>query len=138
MLPLRHVRAWQIASVVFLLLVLAAALMPAVWFWDDRIKAVSLFRSIDKWVHGITFLALAVWFAGLYRRSAYWHIGFGLLLFGLFIEACQRMVGYRTADWLDVGADAGGIIAGLLLGMAGLGGWCLRIEERLAIRQSGN
>jgi hypothetical protein len=26
----------------------------------------------------------------------------------------------------------------LLLGLAGLGGWCLRIEHRLAIRQSGN
>ncbi len=138
MLPLRHARAWQIASIVFLLLVLAATLMPAFWLWDDRFKALAALRSIDKWVHVFAFLSLAVWFAGLYRRSSYWRIGLGLLLFGVLIEGCQRMVGHRTADWLDVGADAAGIIAGLLLGLAGLGGWCLRIEDRLAIRQSGN
>ena len=138
MLPLHHVRAWQIASIVFLILVLVATLMPAFWLWDDRFEALAALKSIDKWVHGFAFFSLAVWFAGLYRPRSYWRIGLGLLLFGLLIEACQRMVGYRTADWLDVGADAAGIIAGLLLGVAGLGGWCLRIEERLAIRQSEN
>jgi len=134
MLPLRHTRRWQLASLVLLILVLAAALMPAVWFWDDRISAYSWFENFDKWLHGVTFLALALWFAGLYRRHSYWKIGLGLLLFGLMIEGCQRMVSYRTADWLDVGADAAGIIIGLVLGVAGIGGWCLRVEERLAKR----
>ena len=136
MLPLRHLRGWQIASLLLLLIVLAAALMPAVWFWDDRVKALSMPRMVDKWVHGVTFLALSVWFTGLYRRSAYWRIGIGLLLFGIFIEVCQRLVGYRTAEWWDVAADAGGIIAGLIIGAMGLGGWCLRIEARLAERRT--
>jgi hypothetical protein len=48
------------------------------------------------------------------------------------IEACQRVVGYRTADWIDVSADAAGIILGLVIGAAGIGGWCLRAEARLA------
>ena len=120
------------ASLFLLLVVLAATLMPAVWFWDDRFKALSWFESIDKWFHGITFLVLSVWFTGLYSKNAYWRIGLGLLMFGLIIEACQRMVSYRTADWLDVGADAAGIILGLVIGAAGIGGWCLRAEERLA------
>ena len=106
--------------------------MPAVWFWDDRFKALSWFESIDKWFHGITFLALSIWFTGLYEKSAYWRIGLGLLAFGLVIEACQRMVTYRTADWMDVGADAAGIILGLVIGAAGIGGWCLRAEDFLA------
>ena len=132
MLPLRHAARWQIASLFLLLIVLAATLMPAVWFWDDRFKALSWFESIDKWFHGITFLALSIWFTGLYEKSAYWRIGLGLLAFGLVIEACQRMVTYRTADWMDVGADAAGIMLGLVIGAAGIGGWCLRAEEFLA------
>jgi VanZ family protein len=132
MLPLRHAARWQMASLFLLLIVLAATLMPAVWFWDDRFKALSWFESIDKWFHGITFLALSIWFTGLYTKSAYWRIGLGLLAFGLVIEACQRMVTYRTADWMDVGADAAGIILGLVIGAAGIGGWCLRAEELLA------
>jgi VanZ family protein len=132
MLPLRHAARWQMASLFLLLIVLAATLMPAVWFWDDRFKALSWFEGIDKWFHGITFLALSIWFTGLYTKSAYWRIGLGLLAFGLVIEACQRMVTYRTADWMDVGADAAGIILGLVIGAAGIGGWCLRAEELLA------
>jgi VanZ family protein len=135
MLSLRYARRWQVASLTLLLLVLAATLMPAVWFWDDRFKAMSWFDGVDKWFHGVTFLVLSVWFTGLYRKRSYWKIGIGLLLFGLVIEACQRMVSYRTAEWLDVGADAVGIILGLVIGAVGIGGWCLRVEERLAKRQ---
>jgi len=80
-------------------------------------------------------MALSLWFAGLYRKGSYWKIGIGLLLFGLVIEACQRMVSYRSAEWLDVGADAAGIILGLVIGLAGIGGWCLRAEELLAKRR---
>jgi len=132
MLPLRYAARWRVASLILLLIVLAATLMPAVWFWDDRFKALSWFESIDKWFHGITFLALSIWFTGLYNKGAYWRIGLGLLAFGLLIEACQRMVTYRSADWMDVGADAAGIILGLVIGAVGIGGWCLRAEEFFA------
>lgn len=120
------------ASMTILLLVLIAALMPAIWFWNDRATVIFMFDSVDKWLHGVTFLVLALWFAGLYPRKAYWRVGVALLGFGLVIEACQRMVGYRTADWFDVGADAVGIVAGLLIAVAGFGSWCLRVEDRLA------
>ena len=135
MLPLRYARRWQVASLTLLLLVLAATLMPAVWYWDDRFKAMSWFDGVDKWFHGVTFLVLSLWFTGLYHKRSYWKIGIGLLLFGLVIEACQRMVSYRTAEWLDVGADAVGIILGLVIGAVGIGGWCLRAEEILAKRR---
>lgn len=136
MLPLRHVRGWQIASLLILFLVLVAAMMPAVWFWDDKVKGIVWFRSVDKWLHGATFLFLTVWFAGLYRAQAYWRIAVGLLAFGLLIELCQRMVSYRTADWLDVGADVAGIVAGLAIALAGLGGWAMHLESRLAKSRS--
>ena len=132
MLPLRHARRWQLASLIILLIVLAAALMPAVWFWDDKVSGLKWIKSIDKWVHGVTFFALSLWFTGLYKKSSYWRIGVGLLAFGLVIEACQRLVIYRTAEWMDVGADAAGIILGLVVGAVGIGGWCLRAAERFA------
>ena len=134
MLPLRHAKRWRAASLIILLLVLASALMPAVWFWDHRLHTFSWLDGVDKWLHGVTFLVLSLWFSGMYRLRSYWKIGVGLLLFGLMIEACQRMVSYRTADWLDVSADAAGIVTGLLVAALGIGGWCIRAEERLANR----
>ncbi len=134
MLPLRYAGRWQTASLAILFLVLCATLMPAVWLWEDRGQALTWFKGIDKWLHGLTFLALSLWFSGLYRSNAYWRIAVGLLAFGLIIELCQRLVGYRTAEWLDVGADAAGIVVGLAMGAAGFGGWCLRVEKWLTNR----
>lgn len=130
MLALRHRRRWQFASFFLLLAVLAAALMPAVWFWGNKSAGVQWIAGIDKWLHGIVFMILALWFSGLYQRRSYWKVGLGLLLFGLGIEVCQRLVGYRTADVIDVGADAAGIVLGLVIAASGIGGWCLRVEDR--------
>ncbi len=137
MLPLRHARRWQTASVVLLFMVLIAALMPALWFWPDRRQFVTWFIDVDKWLHGVTFVFLAIWFAGQYRPRSYWRIGIGLIFFGVLIEACQRLVTYRSAELLDVAADTAGIVVGLTLAVAGLGGWSLRIENWYAYRKAG-
>jgi len=129
MLPLRHAWRWQMGSVFLLLAVLAATLMPVVWFWSGKVELLVWIASIDKWLHGVTFLVLTVWFAGQYRPLSYWRVVVGLLAFGLIIEVCQRMVSYRTADWFDVAADAAGITIGIAVAIAGAGGWCLRVEN---------
>jgi len=130
MLPLRYAPWWRAASIALLILVLTAAVMPAVWLWPDRAEIVRWIGQIDKWAHTLTFAVLAVWLAGQYRPRSYWRIALGLLAFGVFIEVCQRQVGYRSAEWLDVAADAAGIIVGLSLAAAGLGGWSQRFEAR--------
>jgi VanZ family protein len=135
MLPLQHSRQWRIASVVMMLLVLISALMPAVWFFDDKARVLSWLDHADKWMHASTFLILSLWYAGQYRPRSYWRIAVGLMAFGLFIEFCQRMVSYRMADWADVGANTIGIVVGLLIAIAGAGGWCLRIEAWHVARQ---
>jgi VanZ family protein len=137
MLPLRHVRFWRLAGLVLLLTVLVFTLVPAVWFWDDRAGALTWLENSDKYLHGITFLVLAVWFSGQYRRPSYFRIALGLLLFGLLIEFCQFMVGYRTADWLDMAANSVGIILGIVIALAGMGGWSQRVEDWYAARQTG-
>ena len=131
MLPLRYARRWQIASIVLLVLVLAATLMPAMWVFPSKHDFLDWFVHVDKWLHAATFVVLAVWFAGQYRPGAYWRIALGLIAFGTLIEACQRLVTYRSADWFDIVADAAGIAVGLLVALAGLGGWSQRLENRL-------
>ena len=127
MLPLRYQRRWQLAGAFALLSVFAGTLIPAFWFWPD-ISRVTLI-DFDKWLHGFTFAFLAVWFSGQYSRNRYWGIGIGLFLFGIVIELCQRMVSYRTAEFMDLAADTVGIALGLIIALTGLGGWSLRLEE---------
>lgn len=134
MLPLRYVRRWQIASAFLLIFILASTLMPAGWFWSSSRDPGGWFIDVDKWLHGITFVILAVWFAGLYRPRSYWKIGVGLILFGLLIEGCQQLVVYRSAEMFDVAADIVGIIIGLVIAGAGFGGWSLRLEDWLVKR----
>ena len=137
MLPLRFARRWHISSVALLVLVLASALMPAVWFFSDLREFATWFSNVDKWLHGVTFMFLAVWFSGQYTRRSYWRIAAGLILFGLLIEGCQRLVSYRLAEWIDVAADSAGIFLGLIIALSGIGGWSLRFENRFAKQKVG-
>lgn len=134
MLPLRNAGLWRALSVAILILVLAAALSPTFWFFDNRHDALSWFEHADKWLHGITFVALSIWFSGLFEQRAWWRIATGLLLFGFVVEFLQLQISYRTADWLDIAANTAGIIVGLAVAAAGLGGWALRFEDWYARR----
>lgn len=134
MLPLRYAQRWRAAGLFLLALVLLAALMPAVWFHTDSQQLVSWIKNIDKWLHALTFLFLAVWFAGQYEREAYWRVATGLVMFGILIEVCQRMLSYRSAEWYDLAADILGIMIGLTIAWLGVGGWSLRAEAWLARR----
>lgn len=136
MLPLRYALRWQAASAVLLLLVLASAMMPAIWLWPDRVRMAGWLEHLDKWAHVLAFVFLAVWFTGLYSRRAYWRVAAGLVGFGVLIEVCQRSVGYRSAEWLDLGADVVGIAIGLAIGLAGAGGWCQRFEQWYVTRET--
>lgn len=137
MLPLRFRGLWRSAGIALLVIVLVGMLMPAVWFWPDRGRMLDWFVDVDKWLHGIIFVVLAIWFAGQYKPRSYWRIGVGLVLFGVLIEACQRLVTYRSAEWFDIAADAAGILVGLAIAAAGLGGWSLRAENWYLQRSRG-
>ena len=137
MLPLRYAPHWRIASILLLLAVLFATLAPAAWLWSGRVELASWVANLDKWAHFVAFVVLTVWFSGLYRRRSYWRIAAGLATFGLLIEICQRLVGYRSADGYDFAADVAGIALGLVIALAGVGGWGLRIESWLDARHTG-
>jgi len=136
MLPLRYTQRWRAAGFLLLVIVLIGTLMPAFWFLDDSREFVTWFMGIDKWLHTLTFLFLTVWFSGQYERRSYWRIAAGLILFGVLIEVCQRMVSYRSAEWYDLAADVVGVVAGLVIAWLGMGGWSLRAEAWLTQRQA--
>ena len=127
MLQLRHEKRWRLAGIVLLLAVLAAAIMPTLWLWPHPGRSL----LSDKVVHLLTFLFLSVWFMGHYARGSYWRLILGLIAFGVLIELGQSLISYRSAEWMDVVADIGGIGIGLIAAHAGLGGWSLRFEQWL-------
>lgn len=132
MLPLRYTKRWQFAGIAILLTVLVFALTPPVWF---RLDMRDVMLASDKSMHGVTFTFMTVWFCGQYARQSYWRVAAGMLLFGVFIEICQRMLEYRNAESLDLVADSVGIAIGLAIAMAGAGGWSLRLERWLLARR---
>ncbi|HZD51671.1 MAG TPA: VanZ family protein [Woeseiaceae bacterium] len=131
MLPLRYTRGWQTAGIALLLVVLVLALAPAVLF-PFEMNAGGI--GPDKWLHGTTFTFLIVWFSGQYPVRSYWRVALGMLAFGAFIELCQSLITYRSAETMDLLADSIGIVLGLAIALAGAGGWSLRLEGWLQAR----
>ena len=129
MLPLRHARLWRVLSILILAGVLLATLAPLHWLFDNDRGSLSWLPFADKWMHAATFAFLMLWFSGLFQKHRYWRIAAALLLFGVVVELGQLQVSYRTAEWNDVLANTAGIIVGLAVAVAGLGGWGLRIED---------
>jgi VanZ family protein len=83
----------------------------------------------DKWEHVVGYGVLTLWFAGIYPKSHYPMIGFGLLVMGIVIEGLQGAMHVgREADLRDVYANTLGVVCGLTLALAWLGGWAQRVE----------
>lgn len=64
---------------------------------------------LDKLIHGLVFAAGGFW---LTQRKPVWAWPILLFLFALAIEAWQSLTPWRQAEWLDVAADAFGILLG--------------------------
>lgn len=130
MLPLRYVNRWRAAGVVLLAFAFVFALVPALWS-PVTVRDVAAW---DKWLHGMAFTFLAVWFSGQYAPPAFWRPALGLTAFGALIEACQYLTFHRSAELNDFYADAAGIAIGLGIAATGPAGWSLRVERWLEER----
>lgn len=83
--------------------VLALCLMPPVQHLPST--------GWDKANHALGFAVLAV--LGLFAYPARTAgVLLGLLAFGAVTEVLQSLTGYRTAEWLDLLADAAGLAIG--------------------------
>ena len=125
MLSLRHRWFWIAASAVLVATVVVGSL--------QNMFATGVVHGFDKVEHFGTYMFLAVWFTGLYRRPRYWMIAAGLLALGLSMEIAQFMMqAGRVGDPYDMAANTGGVAAGLALACFATGGWAERLEAWLA------
>jgi VanZ family protein len=124
MLDLRYRPLWIAASVLLVLIVVWGSLQTA-------IGGPSL-HGFDKIEHFSTYMFLAAWFTGLYRRPHWWRIVAGLLALGLTMEVGQYwMRAGRMGDPYDMAANTAGVTAGVVLAFLLTGGWAQKIESWL-------
>ncbi len=128
MFDLRFASRWRLASALLLVSLLILMLLPEPSDWPNLSEYT--FENSDKLVHFIVFTALAIWFAGLYRRALYWRIAGGLVLYGLLIEVLQSATNFRSGEVLDLFADIAGIAVGIIVANLGFAGWSKRVESK--------
>jgi VanZ family protein len=122
LLSLRHPRLWLVLGWILVALAVIVSLVPS----HDL---PSLGGISDKWEHVVGYAGLTLWFAGIYPKARYPMIGVALLVMGIVIEGLQGAMKLgREADLRDVYANVVGIVCGLTLAFAWLGGWAQRLE----------
>jgi hypothetical protein len=121
---LRFRRFWLLSGISIALLIATLSLLPNSELPDVRFS--------DKFQHALAFLLLAFWFGGVVVRRDFFWLGLALLGFGALIELLQGWMGMgRQAEWLDLRADAIGIVLGLLLALTPAGRWASGLESGL-------
>lgn len=94
-----------------------------------RSAVPEIFRFADKLQHAGAYLLLTVWFGGIVGRSKHLPLAAALIVLGAMLDALQSRVPFRTFSLTDIAANAGGVVAGLLLLWLWLDGWCRRVER---------
>jgi VanZ family protein len=119
---LRHGRLWVTGGVCLAVAIAVLSLVPG-----EQLPEVRLW---DKLQHILAYVALACWFASIVVRRKHVWVVLALLCFGALIELLQGQMGLgRQADLHDLGANALGIAAGLLLALTPLGRWAVWLES---------
>jgi VanZ family protein len=130
--PPRKLRLWWLWWLLGWALVLATineSLQRQVW------EVAKIFPS-DKAIHFFGYCALALWFAGVARRSRYLIVGASLIVFGGALEIAQGLMHEgRQADWLDFLANSLGITTGLGVAALGLGNWMVWVERLFRLQR---
>jgi len=126
-LPLLYGRLWLVIGWLLVIATISGSLVPA--------SALPNIGVSDKIQHGLAYLLMLVWFAGIYRRERYPVIALGLFLLGVGIEWLQSMMMQGREKALDdVIANAVGLGLGWILALTWLGGWAQRVEQRIPWR----
>ena len=102
----RRVLQWQVAFVLCAFSVLVLALLPA----PPRLFTTGW----DKSNHLLAFSVMAWLGLRAFPRRVLWVLA-GLLAYGVLIEILQSFTPTRSAEWLDLLADALGILVGWLI-----------------------
>lgn len=92
--------------------------------------AMSDVPNLDKLAHFLAYLGLTAGYAQLLvGRTSRWLLALGLTAFGIFVEALQVLVDWRSTEALDLLANTAGIAVGAWI-TAGRGATVLASLER--------
>jgi len=125
---LRYARYWALFGVIMTLIVVYLTL-------EAPSGRISRIPHLDKAYHFGAFLCLTLWFAALVERRGYWAVSIAMLVLGVVIELVQHWMALgRSAEFLDVVADAVGIAFGILFSLLIRDSWLQRVERWLSPR----
>jgi hypothetical protein len=123
-MKLRHL--WLIIGFVLVSAVIVVSLMPSP-------PNPAEFKGSDKLGHFAAYAFMMLWFAQIYvRNRVRWAIALGLAILGIALECLQGLSGFRTFEYADMGANAAGILCGLLLAQTRISRTLAVIEKALA------
>lgn len=89
-------------------------------------------HGADKLGHAAMYGAIFLWFAGIVRPRNWGTLMLVLLVLGGVLELLQAQVPGRSRDVWDLLANGAGLGAGLVIAYRIAGGWCHKVETRLA------
>lgn len=91
------------------------------------------FPGSDKLQHGLSYVAMGLWFAALFERHHLLRVALGLFAFGLAVEFLQAAMPFgRAAEWIDVLANGAGIAVAIGLTAALRESWMVSVERLVA------
>jgi len=112
---LSHLKLWRGFGRFLILAMLVVSVLPMP-------RGIGAVPMGDKIGHALAFCGLVLFYAQLYPlRRDRWRCVLGAIAFGALIEVVQSFVPYRSAEFLDLVADAVGAVSGLLLASTPLG-----------------
>jgi hypothetical protein len=128
---LRFPTLWLSVGILLITLVIVASLMP-------NPPHVAQFGGNDKLGHFAAYIAIMFWFGQIYTRNrTRWTMALAFVILGISLEYLQRLSGYRTFEYADMGANAAGVLSALLLAQKTPLSRCLAVVERSALRFIG-
>lgn len=126
---LRFPNLWLAIGFLLIMFVIVVSLMP-------NPPHMGQFRGNDKLGHFAAYIAITFWFGQIYTRNrARWAMALAFVILGISLEYLQRLSGYRTFEYADMGANAAGVLCALLLAQTPLSR-CLAVLERSMLLSS--
>ena len=110
---LRWITVWRVLAVLAIALIWIGSLWPA-----DELRLLDLPRINDKLGHFVGYLTVALLLTLGWRQTPAWLLWLVATVSGALAELAQGLfTSSRSMEWLDLLANTGGALAGVLLGI---------------------
>ena len=124
MKELRFINLWLTIGFLLVGLVCFLTLTPSPPDMGD-------FPESDKIGHFVAYSTIMLWFGFIYLRGKrYMRVGLAFIIMGIVLELIQGMLDYRSFSYLDMGANACGVMIGWLLARTRLADTLVYVEGR--------